>query len=284
MKYDVVIIGSGVAGLTAGLYSARANKKVLIIEDGDIGGIVTTLEKVENYPGFESINGFELIQKMYMQVLNAGVTFEFEKINSIDFDNKIINCDNTQIEYLSLIIATGSSYKKLNIEGEKEFSHKGVSYCAICDGNLYRNKKIVLITSGELGRSSYNYLKNITNNITIFDISNNVLYGDTIIHNVTICKFLGKEKLEKIDYLENTKMNSIDCDAVFIALGRESNLSLFCDKLRINGNYIVSDENMHTNIKSVYVAGDIREKSLRQIITACSDGAIAATEAIKELN
>ena len=146
MLYDIVIIGSGVAGLSAGIYAGRANKTVLIIEDNNIGGTTVTLPNINNYPGFTNISGVELVSNMYKQCLNFDVKFDFLRIDSIDFDRNIIRTDNNIIEYKTLIIASGSTYKRLNIDTEEKFKLHGLSYCAVCDGNLYKNKKIIVFT------------------------------------------------------------------------------------------------------------------------------------------
>lgn len=282
MKYDTVIIGSGVAGLTAALYLARANKSVLIIEDSIIGGTTATLDLIENYPGYESISGNELVSKMFMQVSKLGVNVNFMSINSIDFNNCIVSTTETNIEYKTLIIASGTSVKKLNIDTEKQFLFKGLSYCAVCDGSLYKNKDIVVVTNGLTGKSSIDYLENITNNITVVDYSNKFTSNKfETISNSQIVKINGQNHIESVDIrLDNGDIINKSCSAVFVALGKETNLKLY-DKLDKKDGYLKTDENMRTNIDSVFVAGDIRYKSLRQIVTACADGAIAATEAIK---
>ena len=142
MLYDIVIIGSGVAGLSAGIYAGRANKSVLIIEDNNIGGTTVTLPNINNYPGFTNISGVELVSNMYKQCLNFDVKFDFLRIDSIDFDRNIIRTDNNIIEYKTLIIASGSTYKRLNIDTEEKFKLHGLSYCAVCDGNLYKEAAI----------------------------------------------------------------------------------------------------------------------------------------------
>lgn len=282
MKYDTVIIGSGVAGLTAALYLARANKSVLIIEDSIIGGTTATLDLIENYPGYESISGNELVSKMFMQVSKLGVNVNFMSINNIDFNNCIVSTTETNIEYKTLIIASGTSVKKLNIDTEKQFLFKGLSYCAVCDGSLYKNKDIVVVTNGLIGKSSIDYLENITNNITVVDYSNKFTSNKfETISNSQIVKINGQNRIESVDIrLDNGDVINKSCSAVFVVLGKETNLKLY-DKLDKKDGYLKTDENMRTNIDSVFVAGDIRYKSLRQIVTACADGAIAATEAIK---
>jgi len=285
MKYDVVIIGSGVAGLTSAIYTARANKSTLIIENESIGGTTATLEKIENYPGFKEISGFDLINNMYNQVMPLGVNFKFDNIISIDFDSNIINLSNENIEYGTLIIAGGCSYKKLNVKNEDKFKQSGISYCAVCDGTLYKNKNIVVITDGYMGKSSIDYLANLTDKLTVLDLSS--FYKDEehqVVNNTKILEFIGDSKIHQIKYLSDNQEHIIDCDGVFISLGKSTDISLYESKIKCANGYICSDEKMHTNTPNVFVAGDIREKSLRQIITACADGAIAGTEAIKYLN
>lgn len=284
MIYDCVIIGSGVAGLTAALYVARANKSVMIIEDSVIGGTTATLDLIENYPGVPATSGLDLVQKMLQQVSALGVNIDLLQIESIDFDKKIIHCDNANIEYKTLIIATGTSNKKLGLDEEKKFQFRGLSYCAVCDGNLFKNKKVVVATKGNTGKESINYLANLTNNLVVVD-STSVYKSDKaeVLSDARITSILGKNSVEAIKVESKGKELDIDCSGVFVALGKETNLKLFENKITIENGYICADENMHTNIPGVFVAGDVRKKTLRQIVTACSDGAIAGTEAIKYL-
>ena len=282
MIYDSVIIGSGVAGLTAALYLARANKSVLIIEDSIMGGTTATLDMIENYPGFDRISGSELISKMFMQVSKLGVNINFMNITDIDFNAKKIKTTETYLEYKTLIVASGTSVNKLNIDTEKQFLFKGLSYCAVCDGSLYKNKNIILVTNGLSGKSSIDYLENITENISVVDYSN-VYASDrhNVISNSQIVKINGQNRIESVDIgLNNGDMINMPCNAVFVALGKSTNLDLY-KGLDLKDGYLKTDECMRTNIDGVFVAGDIRYKPLSQIITACSDGAIAATEAIK---
>lgn len=285
MEYDTIIIGSGVAGLTAALYLARAKKKVMIIENSVLGGTVASLDIIENYPGIESITGFDLVQNLIKQISQLGVNIDFLNINSIDYDNKKVICDNISLQYKTLIIASGSSYVKLNLPEEDKFKFRGLSYCAVCDGNLYKDKDIVIITNGYSGASSVNYLSNISNKITIIDISdqyNNENYN--VIKGAFISKILGESFVSGVEIIVDNELQQVKCDAIFVALGKKTDLSLYENAIHNDEMYILSDEDMHTNINGVFVAGDIRKKNLRQIVTACSDGAIAGSEAIKYLN
>ncbi len=282
MIYDAVIVGSGVAGLTAALYLARANKSVLVIEDSIIGGTTATLELIENYPGFESISGNELISKLFMQVSKLGVNVNFMNIKHIDFDNKTIQTKDAKVLYKTLIIATGTSVNKLDIDDEQNYLFKGLSYCAVCDGSLFKGKNIVVVTNGYSGKSSIDYLSNITTNIVVVDKTDTYMSAEfNVYNNAQIVKINGLNRIEGVTLrLGHSEEVNLACDAVFVSLGKSTNLALY-DRLNKKDGYLLTDENMRTNIDGVYVAGDIRYKSLRQIITACSDGAIAGTEAIK---
>ena len=282
MKYDAVIIGSGVAGLTSALYLARANKTVMIIEDSIIGGTTATLELIENYPGFESISGNELVSKMFMQVSKLGVNINFMSIKHIDFDNKTIHTKDAQIEYKTLVIASGTSVNKLNLDNEQNYLFKGLSYCAVCDGSLFKDKKIVVVTNGYTGKSSVEYLSNITQNIIVVDKTDTFKSDKFKVYsNSQIAQIKGQNRVESVEIkLDNGSVANEPCSAVFVSLGKSTNLELYKGLYKKDG-YLITDENMRTNIDGVFVAGDIRYKSLRQIITACADGAIAGTEAIK---
>lgn len=285
MIYDCVIIGSGVAGLTSALYLARANKKVLVIEDSVLGGTTATLDKIENYPGYVSITGMELIQNMVTQVSKLGVNIDFMTITAIDFVNKQVKTAKVDISYKTLIIAAGTSHKRLNLSNEDDFKFKGLSYCAVCDGSLYKKKPIVVATSGLTGKESVNYLKSISSDITVIDDMNIFTDDDvTIYHNSNISQIIGDNFVEGVKIVDNQgNTTKIPCSAIFVAKGKLSNVELYKDNITLNNGHIVTDENMTTNIPGVFAAGDIRDKSLRQIVTACADGAIAATECIKYL-
>ena len=285
MEYDIVIVGSGVAGLTAGIYAARAGKRTLIIENSILGGTTATLDVIENYPGFDKISGSDLVQKMFMQASSLGVNIEFYNIKSIEFKlKKIVLSNNDSISYGALIIATGISNKKLKLANADKYLFKGISYCAVCDGALYKNKNIAVLTDGNIGKSSIEYLSNLTDKIIALDISNKYTNDKIkVYHNTEILEVKGEDKLTSIIIKSNGENTEINLDALFINLGKENDLNLFKEVLEIKNNFLVTNEDMQTNIDSVFVAGDIRFKSLRQIVTACSDGAIAANSTIKYL-
>ena len=284
MIYDCVVIGSGVAGLTAALYLGRANKKVLVIENSTIGGTTAELDIIENFPSISKISGKELISNFAMQVLNLGINIDMCDIKHLDFDNKHLIVNNNKIEYRTLIIASGMSVNKLNLDNEDKFKLKGLSYCAICDGALYKNKKIAIVTKGNIGMSSYQYLSGITKDIMVIDMLDKFKYkNENYYSNCNVRNLLGDHCISGIEFESNGNNYILDCDAIFVSLGKSTDLSLYIDRIDTEDGYILSDENMKTNVDGVFVAGDIRKKSLKQIITACSDGAIAANEVIKYL-
>lgn len=285
MQYDVVIIGGGVAGLTAGLYCARGGKSTLIIENSNLGGITATLDKIENYPAFNG-TGEELINKLVEQAMSFGVNFEYTNIESIDFASKSLVLSDGQIcDYKALIVASGVTYRKLGIEGENAFKNKGISYCGTCDGRLYKDKDVIVITNGFVGHKDIEYLRGLAKKVYVLDISEEyVNRAVEIYHGVKIKKIFGIDSVGGIIFERYGKDVILHADGIFICLGKESDVSLFDGKLTLNGNKIVTDENMHTNIDGVYAVGDIRDKKLRQIVTACSDGAIAGSEAIGFIN
>lgn len=286
MIYDVIILGSGVAGLTAGLYLGRANKKVMIIESGVLGGTVSSLETIDNYPGMPHTSGEKLINGLVSQVTELSANIDFMSITSIDFDKKCIYSGDKSFFYKSLIIATGTSYKQLNLPNVERYKFKGVSYCAVCDGRLYKDKEVVVVTDGMMGKSSIDYLKNIVGSLTIVDISGG--YSDTsddvkVYSQASVLEVFGDNYLSGIRINISGKFIDIRCDGLFVCLGKSTDISLFENDLKCAEGHICADENMHTNIEGVFVAGDVRVKSLRQIVTAISDGAIAGSEAIKYL-
>ena len=246
---DIVIIGSGVAGLTAGIYAGRANKSVLIIEENNLGVTTANLKSIENYPGFVKVDGIELVQNMQMQCMQFGVNFEFGTIVSIDFDNnKITMADKNQIEYKALIIACGSSPRKLNIEGEDIFKFKGVSYCAICDGNLYKNKKLVVFTNNNSAKKDVDYLLNISKDITVLDTSNGYQNSNVkVLSNIKPVEITGDNVVKNITIDVDGKKQTLDCDGIFIDLGKYSNLDLYRNYINIENNQILSDADMHCN-------------------------------------
>nr|MBP3258567.1 FAD-dependent oxidoreductase [Bacilli bacterium] len=290
--YDIIIVGAGPAGMTAAIYALRANKKVLIFEAKSYGGQIVNANKVENHPGFESISGFDLATNMYNQVKNLGGEFKFESVKYIDDNNKVIT-SNGEYEAKAIILAIGAENRKLNVDGEANLIGKGVSYCATCDGNFYKGKVVAVVGGGNTALEDAIYLSGIANKVYVIhrndtfraeeSYQNELKEKNNIecIMNANVTKINGTDRIESID-LYNGK--NITIDGLFIAVGQVPNNAVFSNVVSLNDKgYIVSDDGVHTNREHVYVAGDAREKNLRQLVTAESDGAIAATIAIKEM-
>lgn len=290
--YDIIIIGGGPAGLTAALYAARANKKILVIEAKNYGGRIINASVVSNYPGVETISGYEFATKLYEQVEKLNVDFKIETVLSIDKDKNVYTNKN-KYSAKAIILSTGTQNKKLKIENEENLIGKGISYCATCDGNFYKNKIVAVIGSGNTALEDTLYLSNLASKVYLIH-RKDTFTGEAkmvdeinekdnieIIDNSSITKINGIDKIESI-VLNDDK--EIDVDGLFIAIGQEPNNMIFKNVIDIDSKgYIKTDDGVHTNVKGIYVAGDAREKLLRQLTTAVSDGSIAATVAIREM-
>ena len=294
--YDIIIIGAGPAGLTAAIYAKRANKNILILEAKNYGGQIINASKVENYPGIKSISGYDLATNMYNQVKDLGVEIKFETALNID-KSKTVTTNNNTYQAKAIILATGSENRKLNLPQEENFIGKGVSYCATCDGNFYKNKNVAIVGGGNTALEDAIYLSNIAKKVYLIH-RRDIFRGENkylsiikkkdnieLILNSNIKKLNGKDKLESIDIIDNNNnIKKINIDGLFIAVGQEPKNQIFANIININEQgYIESTDGVHTNIDGIYVAGDTRVKTLRQLTTAVSDGAIAATTAIKEM-
>ena len=296
--YDVIIIGAGPAGLTSAIYAKRSNKSVLVLEANSYGGQITTANIVDNYPGNAHINGFDFATNLYNQVLELGVDIKFEKaINIKDGKTKKVITDKDTYKCKSIIIAIGVRNRNLDIPGEKEFVGKGISYCATCDGTFYKNKEVVVVGAGNTAIDDALYLSNICKKVYLVH-RNETFKASALsvkklkskknvefILNTNVISINGNKKVESIDIKDNKdNITNLQIDGIFIAIGQipENNNLIKDIELDENG-YIKADENLKTSIDGIYVAGDIRPKSLRQLVTATSDGAIAAVNAIKNI-
>ena len=298
MNYDIIIIGAGPAGLTAGIYAARSLKKVLVLEKNSYGGQIINSVNVENYPGYEHINGFDLATNLYNQALNLGVEIKYEEV--VDIRNKktkeVITTKNKYYTK-TIILANGCKNRLLGIEREKELIGRGISYCATCDGNFYRGKDVAVVGGGNTAISDALYLSDIVNKVYIIHRREEFRASDKdlsllkkkknveFVLNSNIAKLIGDNNLEGIEIRNNkNEKNIINVQGLFIAIGQEPMNECFKPLIKTdNSGYVVSKENCHTNLRGIFVAGDIRKKELRQLVTAASDGAIAAMEACKYL-
>ena len=299
--YDVIIIGGGPAGLTAGLYTSRARLSTLLIEKGLVGGQVMTTEWVENYPGFEEgISGAELSQKMEKQATRFGLEITQGSVITITIDNgirKVVLEDNKQYEAKVIIIATGSNPRPLKISGEDEFRGRGVSYCATCDGAFFRDVKLAVIGGGDSAVEEGLFLTKFAEVVYIIHRRDQLRAAKVVQERAWAnekIKFIWDSVPESIEgdtsgvqsinikNLKTGEQSKLDVKGIFIYIGYNPN-TLFLQKLvKLNeSNYIIADVNMSTSVPGIYAVGDVREKPLKQIATAVGDGAIAAVAAEK---
>ena len=296
--YDVLIIGGGPGGITAGIYAKRAGLSVAIIEKGMPGGAIANTPEVSNYTGFSKIEGIELATRMFEHASALDVPFIFEEVKTVQTSDKIkkvITYDNEYSAY-TVILAFGASVRKLNVEGEHQFMGKGVSYCATCDGALYKNSVVALVGGGNTALEDALYLSNLASKVYLIHrrdefrgeeyLSSQVKNKANIelVLNSVVSKISGTDKIESIDvFNKQTKQtNTINIDGLFVCIGRGPDTDMIDgDIQKDSAGYIVTDQNMKTNIDGIFAVGDIRNTPLRQIATACSDGAIAATKAFE---
>ena len=297
--YHTVIIGSGVAGMTAAIYLKRARKDICILENGVPGGQITLASSVENYPGFSSITGSDLALNIYNQVLNLGVTYKYTKANQVKVEDDFITVitDKEEIKCKNLIIATGRAPRKLEVTLEDRLVGSGISFCATCDSSLYKDKKVAVVGGGTAALEEAIYLSKICNSVTLIHrrdtfSATDALVNDvkntkniTILTNRTVKEFkVNDNKLSGI-VLEDKQNNQeeITVDGCFEYIGQVPNTKIFenLDILDDKG-YVNVDKNYQTKIPGIYAVGDCVEKDLYQVVTACSEGAIAANNIIKQ--
>lgn len=297
--YDVIIAGAGPAGMTAAVYAARSNMSTLMIERGIPGGQMANTEAVENYPGFESILGPDLSNKMFEHAKKFGAEYAYGDIKEIKNgkDYKIVVCGNKEYKAVTVIITTGAEYRKMGVPGEKEFAGRGVSYCAVCDGAFFKEKKLAVIGGGDSAVEEGTYLTRFASRVTIIHrrdqlraqkILQNRAFNNEKIDFIwdTVCtKVNGKDGKVSSLTLHNKKTgedSDFPVDGVFIYVGMDP-LTKAVENLGITDEkgYIVTNEKMETSIPGIYAAGDVRQKELRQIVTATGDGSIAADNAQK---
>ena len=297
--YDITIIGAGPAGLTSAIYARRSSKKVLVLEAKTYGGQIINVNDIENYPAAPHISGFEFATKIYNQAKELGAEIKFEKAIDIkDGDIKEVITNKDSYKTKTIIIATGSENRKLGLDNEDELLGKGISYCATCDGAFYKNKTVAVVGGGDAAIDEAIYLSNLATKVYLIHRRDS-LKGEEIdieklrnkknvefIYNSRITKLNSNDVLESIEIIDNKEnKNTLKIDGLFVAIGRNPENQNFAKTIDLDSNgYVSAKDNCHTNKPGIFVAGDNRIKELRQLVTATSDGAIAATEAIKYIN
>jgi len=305
--YDVIIIGEGPAGLSAGLYAARSRLKTLIIEKEKAGGQIVITDEVANYPGsIENATGPSLIKRMVQQAQDFGAEMKFDTVTEVELDGKIkvIKGEKDEYQAKTVIIATGAKPRKIGCPGEEELTGRGVSYCATCDAAFFEDLEVFVVGGGDAAVEEALYLTKFARKVTIIHRRDQLRAAKSIqekafqnekIHfmwNSVVKEIKGDGIVESM-VVENVKTGEVteifaDEDdgtfGIFVFIGLSPTTELFEGKLEMENGYIITDEDMKTNIPGVFAAGDCRKKSLRQVVTAAADGAIAAVQAEKYIN
>ena len=303
--YDIIILGAGPAGLTAGLYAGRSKLKTLIIEKNIPGGQIATTATVDNYPGsIEEATGMGLSDRMYDQAKEY-CEFLTTNVNKVDLEGdvkKVYTEDGKTIEAKSIIVSTGASHRKLEVKGEEEFANMGVSYCATCDGPFYMGLDIFVVGGGDSALEEALYLTKFAKSVTIIhrrdefrasqlvvdkvkDNEKIKLCLDSVVHEIKGDKEAKSVVVQNVKTKELTELKSDDGDpiGVFIFVGYIPQTEIFEGKIDMNYGYIITDEDMKTNIEGVFAVGDTRDKSVRQMVTAAGDGCVGAVVANRYL-
>ncbi|MGE7684698.1 thioredoxin-disulfide reductase [Peribacillus simplex] len=295
--YDVVIIGAGPAGMTAAVYTSRANLSTLMLERGVPGGQMANTEEVENYPGFDTILGPELSTKMFDHAKKFGAEYAYGDVKEIidGEEYKTIKAGSKEFKARSIIISSGAEYKKIGVPGEKELGGRGVSYCAVCDGAFFKQKELFVIGGGDSAVEEGVYLTRFASKVTIVhrrdELRAQKILQDRAFANEKI-NFIWNHTLKEINEkggkvggvtlvsTENGEETVMDADGVFIYIGMLPLTKPFENLGILNSTgYIETNDQMETRVPGIFAAGDVREKTLRQIVTATGDGSIAAQSA-----
>jgi thioredoxin reductase (NADPH) len=300
--YDVIIIGSGPAGLSAALYAGRAHLDTLVLTGNEIGGQVSLTTEVENYPGFpEGVNGPELVQKMQAQAERFGAVVQIDTVTAVDLSQRPFHLTGYNGDYRAhaLIIATGASPRKLNVPGETEFTGRGVSYCATCDGWFFKDKEVIVVGGGDSALEEALFLTKYARQVTIVHRRDQLRAGPTLqkrafandkiefIWNAVVTEIVGTNGVEAVR-LKNTQTGEEwehATEGVFIFIGHIPNTDLFKGQLEIDRlGYLVTDARMATAVEGVWAAGEVADSVFRQVITSAGMGAAAAIQAQRWLD
>ena len=300
--YDLIVVGAGPAGLTAAIYARRADKSVLVLDKGMFGGQMTFSPKIENYPGFEQISGNELAEKLVAQALALGAEIDMQEVLGIrkcDNGTFCVNCEDTEFMSRTVIIATGSRHRLLGLSNEEKFIGDGISFCAVCDGAFYVNKTVAVIGGGNSALQEAIMLSDGCEKVYIVQ-NLDFLTGEEklaailrerenveFIFGCVVDEILGSDTFGGI-VIRNAatgEKTRLDLDGMFVAIGQVPENERYAELVTLSDRgYIVSDENCLTDTRGLFVAGDCRTKSIRQIATACGDGAVAALAACRYLD
>lgn len=294
--YDLIIIGAGPSGLTAALYAGRSRMQTLVLERLSIGGRILLSETIENFPGFSSIATNELMERMHQQAKAQGVEFLLEEVVGLDAATKTVVSTSGSFSASAIIIATGARPRKLNVPGETRLTGRGVSYCATCDAPFYNAKDVLVIGGGNAVAEEALYLTRFAKQVTIVhrreELRASAILQERLKANpkvkfilgFTITEILGEKKVESVN-LKNVltgRQQDIACDGIFIYIGYDPDTDFIKSQVNLDdAGFVITDEFMATSRQGIFACGDCRKKGLYQVITACSDGAIAADAAYK---
>lgn len=298
--HDIIIIGGGPSGMTAALYALRANKTVLILEKENFGGQIANSPKVENYPTIKEISGSDLSDRMSEQILDMGADFELEDAEKIEKNGNIfeVYTNYGKHEAKAVIIANGVKHRTLGLPKEEELIGKGVYYCAVCDGPMYKGKEVYLIGDANTALQYAVLLSGYCTKVHMFCLFDH-FFGDPILQdrvrakenvevtfNMNLVEYKGEDHLSGLVF-ENTQTHEkheFKTDNVFVSVGQIPDNEKFANLVELEKGFIITDEDMCTKTPGIYACGDTRKKAIKQVVTACNDGAIAAMSAVKYLN
>ena len=293
MIYDAIIVGGGPAGISAGIQLKRANKSVAIIEKFAGGGQLNMLGKVENYPGFLNIDGADLAEVFRSHAKKFEVPFIYDDIQKYDLKGevKVVTGTHGVYQAKTIVLAMGSHSRALNIKGEERFKGRGVSYCAVCDGNFFKGADVVVVGSGDSAVADTIYMAGIANKVTLlctqlklekYNKRQLALNNVEIVDNAVAKRVLGTKKVSSIIYEREGNELEINTDAVFVAIGRMPDTQSLRGQVELDERgFIITDEQMCTSQKGVFACGDVRNGQLKQIATAVGEGAIAGMNCVK---
>lgn len=297
--YDIIIVGAGPSGLTSALYAKRAGQSVLLIEKESFGGQIVLSPNVENYPMSESMSGMELTDKLVAAVMALGAEFEVGAVNEVLNDengNFKVKTDYSEFTSRTLIIATGLKHKMLGIENEQRFIGNGISFCAVCDGSFYKDKVVAIVGGGNTAVQDAVYLSKICKKVYLIHRRETFRAEDYVVKKIEQCPNIemlmsskitalyGDAQLERIKIQTDTAEEILDVSALFVAVGQAPANEIFKNLVELDEvGFVKADETCRTDNEAIFVAGDCRSKSVRQLVTACADGAIAAIAACEYL-
>ena len=300
--YDLVIIGGGPAGYTAALYGARAGLDVLVLERLSAGGQMNLTHQIDNYPGFdEGIDGFTLGQKMLAGAKRFGANTRYAEVTAVELTQnpKVIHTQGGSVRARAVVLATGADPRKLGLPMEQELTGKGVSYCAFCDGMFYRGKTVVIVGGGNSAAAEALQLSRVAKEVILVHRRDTLratkIYHEPlmkaenvkILWNSTVTKLHHEEKLTAVTVKNHItgEESLVETQGFFVSIGRDPVTALYAGQVELDDSgYVIADESTGTNIPGVFAAGDLRTKSLRQVVTATADGAVAVAQAEAYLN